>query len=190
MYRTKQHPSLINCLRRSCCLVRLLLGSLVRWFVGSLVRWFVLASVADARVEVQAQYNVRNCSCTGNLVLGCVTPPHVDIGGLVRALAPVLKAQELEIFGGFPQQTPTPKRPAAYFLRDPCPAPVTILVAPRGILLSSTHLRFPVPSSSLLSAMRVRCRLLRLPRHRVQLLLVASSSSLFIPSTFRFIQSS
>jgi hypothetical protein len=182
MYRTKQHPSLINCLRRSCCLVRFLLGSLVRWFVGSLVRWFVLASVADARVEVQAQY-VRNCSCTVNLVLGCVTPPHVDIGGLVRALAPVLKAQELEIFGGFPQQTPTPKRPAAYFLRDPCPAPVTILVAPRGILLSSTHLRFPVPSSSLLSAMRVRCRLLRLPRHRV---LLPRSVFVFSRHTFSY----
>ena len=44
----------------------------------------------------------------GNLVLGCVTPPHVDIGGQARALAPVLKALELAIFGGYPQITPTP----------------------------------------------------------------------------------
>jgi hypothetical protein len=65
----------------------------------------------------------------GNLVLGCVTPPHVDIGGLARALAPVLKALELAIFGGYPQKTPTPPTTSGLISETRALRPVTNLVA-------------------------------------------------------------
>jgi hypothetical protein len=78
--------------------------------------------VVSSRVEV---YSLVAISYSGALPAACWYR-----GGLVRALAPVLKAPGLSDFWRLPPKTPTPLTTSGLlFLRDSCPALVTNLVA-------------------------------------------------------------
>ena len=110
-------------------------------------------------------------------------PAAIDIGGLVRTSAPVLKALELAIFGGYPPKNSYPPDQGLTF-GESCPAPVTFLVAvlrPVAFYFRKpAQLRFPVPSSSLRAPCGCAAGYFVSLGIACSYFLVASSSSLFI----------